>query len=151
MGLWISSQKKGFTYRLIDTYWAKGTAIVVCQDEETRDWLGSKVRPMSAWEGSRLKMVGLGTLPIYKRMVAWFRSPLEDMERYFQRLRRPNRGLDTSHWRVYERKEEPNGVRFVLSIDSSFVAALKGMGWRPFRNVGESIFSFLGVKPKGDK
>jgi hypothetical protein len=27
----------GFTHRLIDTYWAKGTAIVVCQDEETRD------------------------------------------------------------------------------------------------------------------
>jgi hypothetical protein len=33
--------EEGFTHRLIDTYWAKGTAIVVCQDEETRDWLGS--------------------------------------------------------------------------------------------------------------
>ena len=32
-----------FTPRLIDTYWAKEAAIVVCQDEETRDWLGSEV------------------------------------------------------------------------------------------------------------
>jgi hypothetical protein len=76
-------------------------------------------------------------------MVAWFPSPLEDMERYFQRIRRLNRGLDTGHWRVYERKEEPSGVHLVLSIDSSSVAALKGMGWRPFRSVGESIFPVL--------
>ena len=48
--------ERGFTHRLIDTYWAKGAAIVVCQGEETRDLLGSKVPTMSAWEGSRLKM-----------------------------------------------------------------------------------------------
>jgi len=48
--------ERGFTHRLIDTYWAKGTAIVVCQGEETRDLLGSKVPTMSAWEGCRLKM-----------------------------------------------------------------------------------------------
>jgi hypothetical protein len=43
-----------FNPKLIDTYWAKGVAIVVCQDEETRDWLGSKVLTLTAWEGSRL-------------------------------------------------------------------------------------------------
>jgi hypothetical protein len=48
--------EEGFTHRLIDTYWAKGTAIVVCQGEETSDLLGSKVPTMSAWEGARLKM-----------------------------------------------------------------------------------------------
>jgi hypothetical protein len=31
--------EEGFTPRLIDTYWTKGAAIVVCQDEETKDWL----------------------------------------------------------------------------------------------------------------
>jgi hypothetical protein len=40
--------EEGFTPTLIDTYWAKGAAIVVCQDEETRDWLGSKVTKMNA-------------------------------------------------------------------------------------------------------
>jgi hypothetical protein len=56
--------EEGFTHRLIDTYWAKGTAILVCQDEKTRDWLGSNVPTMSAWEGCKLKMVGLDTPPI---------------------------------------------------------------------------------------
>ena len=40
------------------------------------------------------------------------------------RLRRLNRGLDTSQWKVYERKEEPSGVRLVLSIDSQSVTML---------------------------
>jgi hypothetical protein len=52
-------------------------------------------------------MVGLDALPTYKRVVAWFSGPGKDMECYIQRLRRLNQGLNTSHWRVCERKREP--------------------------------------------
>jgi len=50
----------------------------------TTGWLAGKVPTLRAWEGSRLKMVGLDALPTYKRVVAWFPGPVEDMERYFQ-------------------------------------------------------------------
>jgi hypothetical protein len=103
------------------------------------------------WEGSRLKMVGLDSLLTYKRVVAWFSDPVEDTERYFLLLRRLNRGMDTGHWRVYERKEEPNGARLGLNIDITSVAALEGMGWRSFSGVGQAIFSLLFVKPEGKK
>jgi hypothetical protein len=43
-----------FTPRPIDTYWAKEVVIMVCQDEETRDWLGSIVPTLTAWDGPRL-------------------------------------------------------------------------------------------------
>ena len=56
-GLVDGLPEEGFTPRLVATYWAKGAAIVVCQGEETRDWLGSEVPKMNAWEGSRLRMV----------------------------------------------------------------------------------------------
>ena len=99
-GLVHGLPEDGFTPWLIDTYWAKGAAIVVCQDEETRNWLGSEVPKMNAWEGSRLRMVGLEALPTYKRVVTWFLGPAEDTECLFDRLRRLNWGLDTSQWRV---------------------------------------------------
>jgi hypothetical protein len=126
-GLVDGLPEKGFTPRLVNSYWAKGAAIMVCQYEETRDWLAARAPTLVAWEGSRLKMVGLDALPTYKRVVAWFMGPMEDMERYFQWLRRLNQGLDTRQWRVYEHREEPNGVRLVLSIDTS-VTALEGVG-----------------------
>ena len=88
--------EEGFTYRLVDSYWSKGAAIMVFQDMDTRNWLKSQAPTMEAWEGSRLKVVGLDALPTYKRVVAWFPSPVEDTER----LRRLNRGLDTGNWRV---------------------------------------------------
>jgi len=66
------------------------------------------------------------------------------------RLRRLNRRLDTRHWRVYERKEEPKGVRLVLSIDTS-VAALEGLSWRSLSGVGRATFSLLDAKPEGKK
>ena len=86
---------------------------MVRQDE---DWLAVKVPTLAAWEGSRLKMVGLDALSTYKGGLAWFTGAVGDKEHYFQQLRRLNQGLDTSHWRVYEHKEETNGVRLVLSI-----------------------------------
>jgi hypothetical protein len=57
---------------------------MVCQDAQTGDWLVSKVPTLKAWKGSRLKMVGLDALPTYKRVMAWFLVPVEDMEHYVQ-------------------------------------------------------------------
>ena len=70
-GLVDELPEEGFTPRLIDTCWTKGASNVVCQDEETKDWLAGKVPTLRAWEGSKLKMVGLDALPTYKRVVAW--------------------------------------------------------------------------------
>jgi len=148
---WMGSLERGSPPRLVDSYWAKGAAIMVCQYEETRDWLAAKVSTLVAWEGSRLKMVGLDALPTYKRVMTWFPGPAEDLEHYFQWLRRLNQGLDTKHWRVYMHREQPNGVSLVFSIDITFAAALEGMGWRPLSGVGQAIFSLLGVKPEGKK
>ena len=58
-----------------DFYWAKGTAIMVCQDEPIVDWLTSKVPTLEAWEGSRLKVVGLDALPTFKKGRPGFRAP----------------------------------------------------------------------------
>jgi hypothetical protein len=141
--------EEGFTPRLADSYWSKGAAIIVWQDEPTKDWLAAKVPTLVAWEGSRLKVVSMDALPTYKRVVAWFLGPVEDTERYLTRLRRLNRGLDTGHWRVCERKEETNGVRLVLSIDVASITVLEGLGWRPFSGVGQAISPFLALSRKG--
>ena len=71
---------------------------MVCQDVSTKDMLASKIPTLEAWEGSRLKVVGLDSLPTFKRVVAWFPGPAEDTKRCFSRLRRLNRGLDTRQW-----------------------------------------------------
>jgi hypothetical protein len=122
---------------------------VVCLDEETKEWLGRELPKMNVREGSKLRMVGLEALPTYKRVVAWFPGPRKDMERLFQRLRRLSRGLDASQWRVPESKEKPKGVRLVLSIDSEYVTRREGLKWRPFRVVGQAVFSLLGLIQKG--
>ena len=92
--------EEGFTPRLVDSYWAKGAGFMVCHDELTKDWLAARVLTLVAWEVSRLKIVGLNSLLIYKRVVAWFQGPMEYTERYLLRPRRLNRGLHTGHWRV---------------------------------------------------
>ena len=94
----------GLIPKLIGTYWAKGAAIVVCQDKETRDWLWSNVPVMKAWEGCRLEVFA----PC-KRVAAWFSGPSEGMECLFQHLVWLKEGLNTGQWRLYECKEELSG------------------------------------------
>jgi len=93
----MSSLKRGSPPRLVDSYWARGAAIMVCHDEMTKDWLAARVSTLVAWKRSRLKIVDLDALPTYKRVVAWFPGPAEDAERYLLRLRGLNQGLDTRH------------------------------------------------------
>jgi hypothetical protein len=135
--------EEGFTPRLVDTYLAKGAAIMVCQDADTKDCPEKQVPSMAAWEGSRLTVVGIDALPTYKRVVAWFPGPVEDTKWLFLRLRRLNRGLDTRNWTVYEREEEPNGLRLMLSIDTESVTVLEGLRWRAFSGVGQAVFTLL--------
>jgi hypothetical protein len=142
---------QGFTPRLVDSYWSKGAANLVCHDEMTKDWLAAKAPIMEAWEGSRLKVVEQDALLTYKRVAAWFPGPVEGMEQYLSRLCRLNWGLDTGMWRVYEHREEPYGVCLVLGIDTVSITVLEGLGWRPFSGVGQAIFSLLGSKPEGKK
>jgi len=74
-------------------------------------------------------MVGLDALPSYKTVVASCPCPVEDKEHYFLQLHRLNQGLNTGHWRVYERREEPNRVQYVLSIYFPSVVAMGKIGW----------------------
>ena len=62
--------EKGFTLRLVDTYRAKGAAIMVCYDETTKDWLADRVPTLLTVQGSRLKIVSPDPLPTYRRVVA---------------------------------------------------------------------------------
>jgi hypothetical protein len=73
--------EKGFTPTLVDPCWSKGADIVVCQVEATKEWLTAMAPSMTAWEVSRLKVVGLIALPTYKRVVAWFPCPPVPTER----------------------------------------------------------------------
>jgi hypothetical protein len=91
--------------------------------------------------GFTLKVVQLEVLPTYKTVAAWFSGPPEDTEHLFQCPRRLNLGLNTGRWSLYESREEPNGVRLVHSIDSPSAAALQETKWRPFRGMGQTIFS----------
>ena len=83
---------------------------MVCHDESTKDGLAARVPTLAAWEGLRLKLVGLDALPIYRSVVAWFPGPALVGERYLLRLRKLNQDLETKYWKVYERREESNGL-----------------------------------------
>ena len=53
-GLVDELPEEGFTPKLVDMFWTKGAAVVICQDEEIRDWLASHIQTLRVWEDARL-------------------------------------------------------------------------------------------------
>jgi hypothetical protein len=51
---------------------------------------------MKAWEDPRLKVVDLESLPTFKRVAARIPGPVEDTDTFLRRLRKLNRGLETT-------------------------------------------------------
>jgi hypothetical protein len=138
--------------RFVDCYLTKGAAVMVCEDESSKDWLAAQIPDLVLREGgSRLKIVGMDALPTYKRMLAWFSGPPVENDVLLRRLRRQNDGIDTRQWRVYERRAEPRGVRLVLSMDSPSVATISSRGNRLFCGTAQAVFTPLGVQTAMEK
>jgi hypothetical protein len=137
--------EKVFTHRLVKTYKAKGAAIMVCQNHETREWLVWLVPNITTWESFTFNVVGLKALLTYKRIVAWFPDPVKNTETLFMCRGRLNWCLGTAHRRTHVRREEPNMFRTVLSIDQESITALEVMEWRHLSEVGKlsSLFWVL--------
>jgi hypothetical protein len=93
-----------FTHSLVETYWAKVAAIVVCQNYEAREWLVWLVPSMTAWEGLKFHVVGLDSLLTYKRILAWFPDPVKNMETLLRCRGRLKWCLGPAHWRTYGRR-----------------------------------------------
>jgi hypothetical protein len=53
-GLVDELPEEGFPPKLVDMFWTKGAAVVICQDEEIRDWLASHIQTLRVWEDARL-------------------------------------------------------------------------------------------------
>jgi len=92
-------------------------------------------------------MVGLGALPTYKSG-GHFQGLVDDKEQNFQRLRKPSQCLDTGNGSVYERKEEPNGVRLVFYFD---ICRYTGGNEVQTLQYSGTIFSLLVAKPEGNR
>jgi hypothetical protein len=55
--------EEGLSPRLVNSYWTKFAAFMICHDETTKDWLTNMVHCMVAYEGAKIKLFALEALP----------------------------------------------------------------------------------------
>jgi len=91
---------RGMNTKYVETLYIAEIWLVLTSNTPTSDCLADKIPTVTAWEGSRLKVVSMDALRTFKRVAAWFPGPVQDTERLLTRLRRLNRGLDIRNWEV---------------------------------------------------
>lgn len=110
----------------------KGRLRVVCENAISKDWIINTLPKLSdLWKDAKLKYVDAGAPPRLYRTTFSLQYPPPEAQMFFQAIERQNRLIDTSYWRLYNRKRGLNDKQnWIIGIDEKSVIAIKATNYR---------------------
>lgn len=95
-----------------------GWLSLICGDDETAEWLKQFCATATPWEGAKLRAVEEKDLPRPRIAVGYFPNAGEDStEKILGLVKGQNKGLDTTQWRVLNRKTLDAMTCITVSVD----------------------------------
>lgn len=107
----------------------KGRLRVVCENEYSRDWI-IKTLPLlkDLWKDVKLKHVEVGAPPKLYKATFSLSYPTPEPTELFNIIGKQNRLIDTSFWRIYNRKRGLNDKQhWTVGIDEKSVVAIRAL------------------------
>ncbi|KAK5643772.1 hypothetical protein RI129_007617 [Pyrocoelia pectoralis] len=102
----------------------------------------------SSVEGAKLRFVEAKNLPKPVRAHAWIPGTPEEPAKILKRIQIQNAGVDTSNWRVMDRRGDPKGQTLIVLMDqTSWDKMGAKCNHRPYVNFTRVTFKLLS-KPK---
>lgn len=123
----------GMAVQFLSTRLWRGQILVTAANQISRRWLLETLPLIRPW-GPDVSLVAADPERFrLRRATLWIpgkKHPSNEIA--MARLASQNPSLGCSGWRVWSRKEEPTGLSLVVGIGENSVAALAGVGYRPF-------------------
>lgn len=96
--------------------------IVTAADKFSFDWLKSNVTAFEIWQGFTISVMPVADIPKLKKALLWLpgRKAVSD-EESLSRLNKMNPESKCLTWKIFSRKEESHGTRFLIGIDESLL------------------------------
>ncbi|KAJ8961489.1 hypothetical protein NQ318_014737 [Aromia moschata] len=113
------------------TLW-RGQLLVNAANAASRDWLFRSLNDIRPWSDVRLVALDPQTLRL-RRALVWVpgKKQLPD-KNTLSVLEKQNPGLACSKWKVWSRKEEPQGLGLVVGIDEKSIPTLERLDFQPY-------------------
>lgn len=104
-----------------------GRLRVICENELSKKWIIETLPLLTdLWKDANLKPIDVGAPPKLLRTTFSLPYPTPEPPALFDAIKRQNRTIDTSTWRVYNRKRGQNDRQnWIIGIDSDSAAAIK--------------------------
>lgn len=125
---------------------------IVCEDENTLEWLTKSVASLRPWESAALAVVRLDQLPRLTKAALWIpvepESDREEKEVVVSRLAGQNPTVNVRRWCLFhhEAKEDPRGLLLVFGIGDEDIQILRARSMRL-----HYLFQSLVLKIKPEK
>lgn len=107
--------------------------IVTAKDDFSFQWLVNIVSNLEIWDGFTLRAFPANEIPKIKKFLLWLpgKKKLSE-EEVLVRLSKVNSHLNCHKWRIFSRKEEAHGNRFLVGIEETMISLLKELDFKPY-------------------
>ena len=129
-----------------------GAAIILCNDEETANWLNENFHGNKEVVGTALKVLSASSLPkpvkvAFKTKDTYTKEPAL----LLKRLNRLNPELKSEEWRFIHKLVEPHSIRWIFEVDQVAAEAIRRADFGAYTGLDRGIFKILSDpnKPKG--
>lgn len=126
MGEKICSQpENSFVPNYENTFCRGNYLIVTARDKFSFDWLLSNITSFEVWQGHTFTVIPVTEIPKLKKALLWLpgKKPIAD-EECLSRLNKMNPGSKCLTWKIFSRKDELHGSRFLIGIEEGILQSI---------------------------
>jgi hypothetical protein len=140
-------QRKSFIPRFVQTYVSSNEMKVLCEDQQSMDWLLEVVESIAPFQNESFVAYTQESVPKHINLSAFFFKKKDpDVKELLARIQLSNPELQTNRWRILYGSERQAGFVLGVGVDSASFRHLQKMEMRPFFEMGRVTFQIINKK-----
>lgn len=136
-----------------DCFKRRGNLIIVCNNQDSVDWLKKTVPTIKPWETADCHALEPTEVPNLMDILLTLPKDI-DTEVLLRRIEKQNENVDTSKWNLTSKKTEEGetDTTYIFAVDESVVTRVRELDYKLFINFNRVHVRYLGaLRTKEDK
>jgi hypothetical protein len=142
-----------FHPQFLDCFKRRGNLIIICNNQDSVDWLKTTVPTLVPWEGAECKALEPTEVPNLMDILITIPGDV-DSATLLHRIEKQNEDIQTANWNLTSKKQDDSkkNTTYTFAVEESVVEQIKKLNYKLFINFSRIHVRYLGsLRSKEDK
>ncbi|XP_056644125.1 uncharacterized protein LOC130449988 [Diorhabda sublineata] len=141
-----------FHPQFLDCFKRRGNLIIVCNNQDSVNWLKTTVPSLAPWEGAQCKALEPSEVPNLMDILITIPGEL-DADTLLHRIEKQNEDIQTANWNLTSKKQDESkkNTTYTFAVEENVVEQIKKLNYKLFINFSRIHVRYLGSLRSKDK